>query len=134
MGDRANIQMIQDGGKSSPLYFYTHWSGYELPTTLQNALKNGQDRWDDEQYLARIIFCELVGKDTGNTGFGITSYICDGGYKLLIVDAEKQTVSITDGWNSQKIVKSWSFAEYIAIKFGKHTWSVLTKMEDDDDE
>lgn len=130
MGDRANIYMVQNDGKDAGLYFYTHWSGSELPETLQLALKQGKDRWNDEQYLGRIIFCTMVGSDKGNTGFGITTYLCDGGYKLLVVNAEKQTVGVSASWDSIEVVKSWTFDEYVALDFSKQSWSVLT---DDDD-
>lgn len=104
MGDRANIEMKEEGQPS--IFFYTHWAGTELPQTLQDALKRGADRWDDSPYLGRIIFCELV-KDAINqdTGYGISPYICDGENRVLEVDSSKQTVTHKD--------KVWTFKEFI---------------------
>jgi len=53
MGDRANVRIKDSGGT---FHLYTHWSGTELPETVRQALLRGKDRWDDEQYLSRIIF------------------------------------------------------------------------------
>ena len=50
MGDRANIEYLENES-APPIYFYTHWGGYELWKTLQDALIRGKDRWNDSQYL-----------------------------------------------------------------------------------
>lgn len=126
MGDRANIYITQENGEKPGLYFYTHSSGYRLPLTLQDALKRGQDRWEDEQYLSRIIFCELVkGHEMNTTGFGITTYLCDGGYKILTVNSVTQKVGISKNAESTKPVREWTFAEYISIDLGDTGWDAL---------
>lgn len=89
MGDRGNIIVKSDNSK---VYLYTHWTGSDLPDVIKSGLKRGTDRWDDGQYLARILFCEMIGNDTkGTSGFGISSEIGDGGTDIL-VDVDKQTV------------------------------------------
>jgi len=104
MGDRANI-VIKSKGEQVCLY--THWQGYALPGVLKTALKRGQDRWDDFQYLTCIIFCKMVGENTtSNTGYGITQVIHDGNNQVITIDADKQTISI----NNKKPV---SFIKYI---------------------
>ena len=90
MGDRANVLVKDDKSK---VYLYTHWSGEELPTTLQIALKRKQ-RWDDSYYLTRIIFCAMVkGNEDGETGFGISSVVGDGDNRIPRWTSQKQTVS-----------------------------------------
>jgi hypothetical protein len=70
MGDRANIHIIETEGAG--IYFYTHWTGYKLPQTLQVALARGKDRWNDETYLNRIIFSEMIKNNVlDETGFGL---------------------------------------------------------------
>jgi hypothetical protein len=103
MGDRGNFVMKQaDGNK---IYFYTHWSGNNLPFILREALIRGRDRWDDEPYLARIIFCELVkGREMDTTGYGISTYECDNEHPHFIIDSSKQTVE-RDG-------ETWAFKEF----------------------
>jgi hypothetical protein len=123
MGDRGNIVMVQHPhkGPKSFIYFYGHWSGHGMPLTLRKALKRGEGRWDDESYLGRIIFCELIGnaenlKET--TGFGISAYITDNDYPLLIVDSEAQTVSASHPDRPAEPYKTVSFAEYVKL-YGK---------------
>jgi hypothetical protein len=88
------------------LYFYTHWDGEKLPQILKAALIRGNYRWDDDPYLARIIFCEMIKNDVmGETGFGISTYECDNNHENLIVNVDHQTVQWQD--------HTWSFAEYI---------------------
>lgn len=110
MGDRANILIGGSFGDDfRGVYLYTHWGGSELPMTLQSALKK-RWRWDDEQYLARIIFCEMVkGDETGETGYGISAVIGDGGKRVLKVDAATQTVTHVQSG------KTWTFTEYCEL-------------------
>lgn len=94
MGDRGNI-IVKD--RDSTVYLYSHWTGSDLPDVLKSALKRGKSRWNDGQYLARIIFCEMVkGSEMDETGFGISSTIGDGGTDL-VVDVGNQTVEDEEG-------------------------------------
>jgi hypothetical protein len=89
MGDRANIVVEQDGGR---IYLYSHWTGYQLPVVLRDALKRGE-RWDDDTYLTRIIFDQMTdGRHGETTGFGIGVYLSDNEYNILVVDPKAQTV------------------------------------------
>lgn len=97
MGDRGNIIIRYSNGKD--IYFYTHWRGSEMRGILASALARGTDRWSDESYLARIIFCELVkGQEMDTTGFGIAPYEIDNEHQHLIVDC-KRNIVIIDGEN-----------------------------------
>lgn len=109
MGDRANVKVVDF---DSTVFLYTHWSGSELPTVLQAALKRGRERWDDGQYLTRIIFCEMIGKDSGLTGYGISSVVGDGDDHIITVNIQKQTVSIGD--------EKFDFEDYVTMK--KPSW------------
>lgn len=91
MGDRGNIKMTQQG-ETADLYFYTHYSGSNLGAILKSALVRGRSRWEDEMYLARIIFCEMVkGDEQGLTGAGIGVAQGDGAVEFT-VDVASQTV------------------------------------------
>lgn len=136
MGDRANIVIKQNPGRDQPpsrIFFYTHWSGSELPVILQDALKRGQPRWTDESYLARIIFSEMI-KDAVDdvTGYGISAYITDNSYALLVVDAETETVALEDANSGKQIGASVSFTEFVALGLADPAnplldpWRVLT--------
>jgi len=107
MGDRANIEFKEvNGGK---LFFYTHWRGFEyMKSALKNALERNE-RWDDDQYLARIIFCEVI-KDAHDetTGFGLSTTLCDNNNSIIEVDVKSQTVKIEeDIYSFQEFIESF---------------------------
>lgn len=95
MGDRINLKLKYSQGE--PIYLYSHWGGSGMKETIKSALIRGKDRWDDESYLARIIFCEMVRWDVeGLTGYGIAPYECDPENKTITVDlADKKVNSKT---------------------------------------
>ena len=106
MGDRANVHVRHDD-LDSGVYLYTHWRGSELPRILRDALAR-KERWNDCQYLTRIIFCNMIeGEEDGSTGFGISSIIGDGDSRILWVDSSSQTVTRNS--------KTWTFREYISL-------------------
>ncbi len=107
MGDRANVKFVEENG--GEMFFYTHWAGAKLPSTVQDALRRGEDRWDDDSYLARIVFCEMVKNDiNGLTGYGLSTRRIDSwGRDDLIVDASRREVQIGH--------KSWTFKEFCSL-------------------
>jgi hypothetical protein len=120
MGDRGNIVLLQQGGEHNPLYLYTHWSGVELPQLLQRALRR-RERWTDESYLARIIFCTMIeGYERRSTGFGISTYPIDNEYPLLVVSCASQRVTIMeeDDPAPYHIAEDagWSFEQFCAFE------------------
>ena len=93
MGDRANVYV--HAGDAPGVYLYTHWNGTLLPATVAHALERGKSRWEHEQYLARIIFCEMVqGFERELNGFGISAAVGDGEDRIIDVDTEKLEVTI----------------------------------------
>lgn len=66
MGARAQVHIEENG-----VYLYTHWGASGLITDVAQALKK-KWRWNDPDYLTRIIFDYMVGDEWGTeTGFGI---------------------------------------------------------------
>ena len=110
MGDRGNIFITKnestlDGDLG--IYLYTHWNGYRIKQTLQTALKR-QQRWDDEAYLNRIIFCEMVkGFEEAETGYGISLEMQDNNNDIVNILTDPQEVRIGE--------EKWSFAEFIEL-------------------
>lgn len=105
MGDRGNIKVVSSETPEG-IYFYSHWGGSELARTLQQGLQRGKGCWDDESYLNRIIFCEMIKMNVmGETGYGISTFECDNEHPILTVDHEKQEVRCNDN--------TWSFTEFI---------------------
>jgi len=92
MGDRANILVTSD---NETVCLYTHWAGTELPKTLQDALKRGESRLDDFQYITRIIFNQMTkGREMELTGFGITCEVHDNEHELIKFNVDDQTIVI----------------------------------------
>lgn len=94
MGDRANVVIKEVGGGQVALY--THWDGSNLPSIVQKALARRQ-RWQDDAYLARIIFSEMIKNDVASeTGYGISTVILDGAGKVIYLDIKAQTVTMNE--------------------------------------
>ena len=91
MGDRGQVFMSDEG-----VYLYTHWAATELVETVQAALAR-HERWDDPEYLARIIFCEMVkGDDDEATGYGIGSNKHFDVWRVVEVCCVPETVKVVD--------------------------------------
>lgn len=111
MGDRANVKVV-DG--SDVVFLYTHWDGTELPSIVRRALARRQ-RWNDHAYLARIIFSEMIkGSIDGETGYGISHEVGDGGDRVVEIDVRQQVVTIQS--------RSWTFEDFIEADSEKLRW------------
>ena len=90
MGCRGQIYM-----KNSGVYLYTHWTGDGLKDIVKEALAKNW-RWDDEEYLTRIIFDVLTEGDHGSeTGYGIGTEIHgDLDNPLITVDVDNQAIYV----------------------------------------
>ncbi len=106
MGDRANIKIV-NSVNDVPMYFYSHWGGSYLPSVVKRALAR-EERWSDCQYLARIIFDEMTKDAHGETtGYGLSTYIGDGGERIITVNMEEQIVELSG--------EKYSFYDYIEL-------------------
>lgn len=92
MGDRAQVH-IEDTG----VYLYTHWGATNLPTTVANAL--GRDaRWNDPEYLARIIFDEMTeGSHGSETGHGIGMEQHGDVYRVVHINCAEREMTLETG-------------------------------------
>lgn len=90
MGDRGQVN-IKDVG----VWLYTHWGASELPEAVKRALAK-RWRWDDPEYLSRIIFDEMTaGQQGSETGFGINSKGPHGDERRIIeINCDKKTVVV----------------------------------------
>lgn len=108
MGNRAAVLI-------NGVYLYTHWEGDRLPSIVQRALAK-KERWNDESYLARIIFCEMIKKAEDEfTGFGIFHYEPDCNHDII---------NLSDGMVSTDNFIGYSYDRYITIP--KVSWKDLT--------
>lgn len=94
MGDRGNIVIRESKGKE--VFLYSHWGGNELPSVAQVVLRK-QQRWTDESYLARLMFCAMVkGQEDGESGYGISCHRNDYEHFDIVLDVEQQKVFLRD--------------------------------------
>lgn len=85
MGDRSNI-VIESRGER--VYLYGHWMGAKSIGHACRGLHS--DRAADGPYLARIVFCSMVGRNTeGETGFGISATLHDNQNPVIVIRAEE---------------------------------------------
>lgn len=100
MGARAQVQIGRKEGEC--VFLYTHWGAGSLIQDVQRALARRQ-RWEDDEYLARIVFDEMrstcgegiSAEDVEDeTGYGISTQQ-HGDIELLIaLNPETKKVSI----------------------------------------
>ena len=103
MGDRAQV-LIKDTG----VYLYTHWGGSKLPEVVTNAIRR-LERWNDPEYLARIIFCEMIKDDVGGeTGYGIGTAQHGDIWRVVEVDCEAGVVRVID---NDAVIMATPFSE-----------------------
>lgn len=126
MGDRGNIRLKQPNGQS--IWLYTHWSGTEMPATLQAGMKLGIGREYDPSYYNRSIITEFTrgARDGDNTGFGVSLDPGDNEHDILEVDLAEKRVRVRSAkgyfdeepeWDADKadVLGEWTFEEYLAL-------------------
>lgn len=102
MGDRGQV-------KINGVYLYTHWGATSLVKDVQTALKR-RWRWDDHEYLARIILDVMVGKSHGTErGYGIGTEKHGDIWRLVEITNNNEVI-VTDCNN---VVFKGSFEEFI---------------------
>ncbi|MDH4227112.1 MAG: hypothetical protein OEV59_05090 [Deltaproteobacteria bacterium] len=95
MGDRAQIAIKSQYEKNgAKVYLYGHWIGVRIYDVLKTVIKRGA-QLDDAEYLARIIFCEMIkGEEDTETGYGIsTSAHGDIEHPIPVLDCGKQEIT-----------------------------------------
>jgi len=106
MGDRGTVVMQKQGG--SDICFYSHWGASELPQTVASALERGRGRWDDEPYLNRIVFSEMIQDNVmSETGFGISTSISFDSWRNVYVNHDTKSVRVDD------LDMEWDFERFI---------------------
>jgi hypothetical protein len=140
MGDRGNVFFVdgKQGKALGGMYMYSHWGGSTLWSTVRDALVRGRERWGDSQYLARIVFCELVQESVMElTGYGLGTEMGDNGHAIVRIDDSKQRVSFHIPGTEQSPkdgFASWSYEEYAKANPALLEQAFLSRSEDDDEE
>lgn len=98
MSDRGSVH-IED----TDVRLYTHEGGHRLFEDVANALARGKSRWNDPDYLTRVIFDEMVGDDAGQSasGYGIGTYDARESTHIVLDVTNKRVTMTSDGkWPS----------------------------------
>lgn len=107
MSTPAQVEITMD--KFGAVYLYTHFKGEKINEIVRNSLSK-KWRWNDPEYLARIIFEEMIGDDRGTeTGYGI-GVSHTGVNRSIEVNCEEQLVTV---WEKNECIYEGSFDEFI---------------------
>lgn len=116
MGDRANIFIRTGKERNEGVFLYTHWGGETYLQTLQDTLAL-RLCWDDEAYLARMIFSRMTrGSELGETGYGISTHMPDNEHAIAYVDCSTQTVSLCHEKDFPNSYKTFSFEAFCKLR------------------
>jgi hypothetical protein len=120
MGDRANIYVVDTDDATHGIYLYSHWGGEKFLTTdLRKALEFGRGRWNDPQYLTRIVISQIfMDSHDALTGAGVSTEIGDNSHHVTILDVHAGQV----GWaaaGSERDRNAWrgmaTFDQFCAV-------------------
>lgn len=118
MGDRGQVYICDQYGG---IYLYTHSNASSLIRRVAEGMIAGQSRWDDIGYLTRIIFDYMRdAKDFRQEyGFGISRAPADDVWREIVIDVDKQVITIYN-YNESKIER-WmgSFKRFITVNWRK---------------
>lgn len=91
--DSAQVEVISPFGR---IYLYTHDHAARITNDVYSALVAGK-RWDDADYLAKIIFCHMVPIECwqDDKGYGIGTQMYADINLLVTVDTTNQQITIT---------------------------------------
>jgi hypothetical protein len=91
-----NSGQVQILGPHGSVYLYTHDNAKNLVAIVHDVLSR-RKRWDDPDYLSRMIFCAMVPPDEWDSdkGYGIgTQYYVDANL-LISIDLMENLISIS---------------------------------------
>jgi hypothetical protein len=89
----GQVEIISPYGR---VYLYTHSHSDKLISDVYAALKKGV-RWDDADYLAKMVFCHMLPLECwqDEIGFGIGTTLYADIDLLVTLDTTKQVISVT---------------------------------------
>lgn len=96
-----NTGQIEIVGLYGRIYLYSHNTANELVSVVSDVLLR-QVRWDDPDYLSRMIFCRMIPKNKWDDelGFGIGTQLYKDVNMLLTLDTVHQTIKISSAFET----------------------------------
>lgn len=95
--DSGQIEVVSPYGK---VYLYTHENAHSLIQSVHDVLSKGV-RWDDPDYLSRMLFCKMIPEDEkdGEKGYGIGTQMYIDVNILVTIDTVKKHIKIYSAEN-----------------------------------
>jgi len=89
----GQVEIISPYGR---VYLYTHDYAQNLVSDVHRVLSKNK-RWDDPDYLSRMIFCEMIPAEfwQSDTGFGIGTQMYADVNLLITIDTVKKIIKIS---------------------------------------
>lgn len=105
MGARTQVKIVGEYDYP-PVYLYSHWgAGGPTINDVRDALAREQ-RWGDAEYLARIVFCQMVkGQEETETGFGIGTVMHSDIQEMIVLDLESQNIYYQENYDISDLKK-----------------------------
>lgn len=106
----GQIEIISPYGR---VYLYTHDDSKTLLTTTHDILSK-RERWDDPDYLSRMLFCEMIPEEfwKSNSGYGIGTQLYADIDLLISLDTVNQKITISSGLHSYSNL-IFTFEEFV---------------------
>jgi hypothetical protein len=94
-----NSGQIEVTNEFGSVYLYTHDLAHDLMHVVHDVLSK-KERWNDADYLARMLFCRMIPSEMWNKseGFGIGTQMYADIKFLINVNLVKQKISVNN-WN-----------------------------------
>jgi len=93
MGCRGQV-CVKMWDNDPDVYLCTHYTAHNLPDLVRQVILDGR-RIEDNSYLARIIFCQMVQSHLfDDRGFGIDTCLYTDIQVLVTVDPDKKKVVV----------------------------------------
>lgn len=108
--DSAQVEIISSAGR---VYLYAHTGAPSITKVVHDALSK-RKRWDDPDYLARMIFCEMIPREhwESDLGYGIGSVLYTSTNVLISVDTQRQRVIVQSALNKHES-HSYTFDSFV---------------------
>ena len=111
MGARTQVYI-----KDTKVYLYSHWGSQRIRETIAKALSK-KWRWNDPEYLARIIFDEMTkSQHNTETGFGIGTKEHLDIDNLVTINCKTKQIIFKESYKETK--NEYTFESFIK-KFGE---------------
>lgn len=108
--DSAQVEIISSSGR---VYLYSHSDAASITKVVHEALSK-RKRWDDPDYLARMIFCEMVPSEfwESDSGYGIGNLLYTSTNVLVSVDVVRQKIIVQSALNKHEL-HSYTFESFV---------------------